>query len=653
MSEGGRRRRRTQGAALTGEERYREVFDSVSDALFVVDVSAVGRFRFDTMNPTAERVTGLKAADLRGRWLEDVVRPEMVDHVLPHWRQCVASGAPVQYTDDYVRRVDGARLHLLTTIVPIRDAAGSVRRLLVVGRDVTEQKDAEEATRRSLAEIEDLYNNAPCGYHSLDASGTYVRVNDTELRWLGYRREEMVGKIRLPDLLTPANLESFQRQFEQVKEGGSVRDVELEMIRKDGSVLPAMISATALRDASGRFVMTRATLVDLTDRRKVEEQLRQAQKLDAVGRLAGGLAHDFNNVLTVILSASADILEKMIEGHPLREDVLAIDVAARRAAALTQQILTFSRRQQVQPRVLDLDRVIDGMEKMFRRILGEDILLARSSDGGRHRVRADPGQIEQVLLNLAVNARDAMPAGGRLSVETQSLPAGDERERALGLEPGDHVVLTVRDNGAGMEPATVAHLFEPFFTTKERGKGTGLGLSTVYGIVKQGGGEVRVETAPGKGSAFLVCLPAASNGVEPVAAEPVAGPLPRGSETVLVTEDEPQVRALVVRCLRGLGYTVLEAGDGEEAMGIATGAVERIGLLITDAVMPRMGGAELAGRLRAIRSDIPVLFFSGYVAEGGPLPSGPGFGFLQKPFTPALLARRVRDLLDGCATTPR
>jgi two-component system, cell cycle sensor histidine kinase and response regulator CckA len=510
--------------------------------------------------------------------------------------------------------------------------------------------DAAVASRtseleRSLKEIKDLYDHAPCGYHSLDSSGTYVRINDTELQWLGYRREEIVGRVRFAELLTPRNCMTFDENYEWFKRTGCVRDLEFEMVRKDGSILPVMLSATAVRDQDGQFIMTRSTLVDLTERRKVEEKLRQAMKLEAVGRLAGGVAHDFNNLLTVILSASVELAEVLEPHHPLQEEAAAIATAAQRAAALTRQLLTFSRRQRVEPRVIDLDQVIVGMERMLRRIIGEDIELKTVSDAGPHRILADPGQIDQVLLNLAVNARDAMPNGGQLLIETSTLLAMDERAQASGLEPRSSVLLSIRDEGVGMGSDVVAHLFEPFFTTKEQGKGTGLGLSTVYGIVKQSGGEIRVETAPGQGTRFLIYLPMVREAAASVTPQRPAAALAHGGESVLVAEDDPAVRRMVVQILRRSGYSVLEASNGEEALEVALGA-GRVDLLVTDAVMPRLGGAALAERLRKKRPSLRVLFISGYSTEGARLEAGKGISFLQKPFTPSLLAIKVRELLD-------
>ena len=510
---------------------------------------------------------------------------------------------------------------------------------------VAERTTELEAT---LSEISGLYENAPCGYHSLAPDGTILGMNDTELRWLGYGREEVVGRMKFPDLLAPQSRSAFQEGARHFAAQGAVSDLELELVRRDGTILPVLIGATAQRGREGRILASRATVIDLTERRKAEEQLRQAQKLEAIGRLAGGVAHDFNNLLTVILGASGALLEGL-EGHPLREEAEEIDLAAKRAAALTRQLLTFSRRQRVEPKVLDLGQLVAQLDKMLRRLIAEHVELVTVAHPGLRRIRADPGQIEQVIVNLVVNARDAMPAGGRLTLETRNVLAGSAEAQTLGLPAGDHVMLAVGDTGSGMDASVASHLFEPFFTTKEQGKGTGLGLSTVYGIVKDCGGEIRWETAPAKGTTFLVYLPAVEEHAKQLDAG-AAERIRRGSERVLLVEDEPAVRRLAHRALRDAGYEVLDAADGEEALRLAgTGA--SFDVLVTDVVMPRVGGAELAARIRERRPNVKVLLVSGYAqgAETRDAVTGRGYAFLAKPFTPAALSRRIRELLDAPA----
>jgi two-component system, cell cycle sensor histidine kinase and response regulator CckA len=509
--------------------------------------------------------------------------------------------------------------------------------------------------RRALARSEDLYQNAPCGYHALDADGLYVQVNDTELRWLGYAREELVGRRRFADGLAPTSRESFARAFAWVRVRGAVQDVELELVRKDGTLLPVLVSASAVIDPHGRFLMARATLYDLSERqrgeralRESEEQLRQSQKLEALGRLAGGVAHDFNNLLTIILSCSSALLEGLGAEAPLRQEALEIDDAARRAAQLTRQLLSFGRCHSTQPVPLDLGEVVAGMEHLLRRLIGEGVALEVSRGTGLRAVHADPAHMEQVILNLVVNARDAVGGGGRIVVETSNLEVIVDEAHWVGAPPGQYVCLAVSDTGCGMAPEVRTRLFEPYFTTKAEGKGTGLGLATVYGIVKRAGGEIHVESAPGQGARFEVLLPPADEGAAARPTDARRGELERGSETILLVEDEPRVRAVAALALRHAGYAVLEASDGEDAAAVATGA-GRIDALVTDVVMPRLGGVPLAARLRALRPELMVVFVSGYAGEGmlEDELAAKGTTVLYKPFTAPALLHAVRQQLDS------
>jgi two-component system cell cycle sensor histidine kinase/response regulator CckA len=384
--------------------------------------------------------------------------------------------------------------------------------------------------------------------------------------------------------------------------------------------------------------------------RRHEEHLRHAQKMEAVGRLAGGVAHDFNNILSVVLGTSSAILDELELREPLRGEIEVIRKAGERASALTRQLLSFSRPQVVAARAVDLDELVAGLEPLLRRLVDDDVTLAVERSAGPAPVLADPGQLEQVIVNLVVNARDAMPCGGTLSIETAEAALDDARVAALhGVPTGRYVVLTVDDSGHGMDAATRARIFEPFFTTKERGKGTGLGLATVYGIVTQSGGHVSVDSAPGAGATFTLHFPRAEGAL--AAEAPPAPPVavtPRGSDTVLLVEDEDQVRATVRKILRRSGYTVLEAQNGGEAFLVCEQYDSKIDLLLTDVVMPRMNGTDLAKRLGALRPGMRVLFMSGHTRETvlGEAAEDPGGSFLEKPVTPDALLRKVRDVLD-------
>jgi two-component system, cell cycle sensor histidine kinase and response regulator CckA len=391
-------------------------------------------------------------------------------------------------------------------------------------------------------------------------------------------------------------------------------------------------------------------LKDIEERRRLEEQLRQSQKMDAIGRLAGGIAHDFNNLLTVIAGRAQMILSRIRPEEPIHRDATLVRTTADRAAALTQQLLAFSRKQVLQPQVLNLNRVVTGMQPMLARLIGEDIDLSVVPAEGLGRTKADPGQLEQVIVNLVVNARDAMPEGGRLTIETADVEIDAAyASRHFSVAAGPYVMLAVTDTGSGMDEPTRSRVFEPFFTTKGPGKGTGLGLATVYGIVKQSGGDIQLYSEVGHGTSFKIYLPrVAEQVIDALDARPAITAMPRGEETVLLVEDEPEVRDLAHEILEGSGYTVLQACDPQEAVLMAERHAGPIRLLLTDVIMPRQSGRALAERLRPQRPEMHVLYMSGYTNEAivrhGVLE--PDTMFIQKPFTPAALGQKVREALD-------
>jgi two-component system cell cycle sensor histidine kinase/response regulator CckA len=520
-----------------------------------------------------------------------------------------------------------------------------------------ERRQAEEALRKSEEKFKKLFDEAPVGYLELDEEGRITQVNRTELAMLGYSAEEMLGQCIWKFVLE----EEAARQAVMAKLSGAMktgRAFERTYRRKDGTTLPVLIEDAVIRNSEGRVIGIHTTNQDITERKRSEkelaglqEQLRQSQKMEAIGRLAGGIAHDFNNLLTVIKGYTDLSLLQLKEGDPLWGNLREIDKASERAKDLTRQLLAFGRRQILQVKVLDFNSLLLDLEKMLHRILGEDIELLTVLAEDLGRVRVDPGEIEQVIMNLAVNARDAMSSGGKLSIETENVALdGDYACAHPAVTPGHYVRLTVSDTGVGMSREVQEKAFEPFFTTKEKGKGTGLGLSTVYGIVKQSGGNVWLYSEPGKGTTFKIYLPKVEEELDPLQRVGDSGSFSGGTERVLLVEDEAPVRDLVARFLRHQGYTVLAAADGEQAISIAAEqGKERIDLLLTDIVMPKMSGKELADRLKSLRPDLKVVFTSGYtdnaIVRHGVLEAG--VNFLQKPFSMATLGRKIREVLDG------
>jgi nitrogen-specific signal transduction histidine kinase len=412
-----------------------------------------------------------------------------------------------------------------------------------------------------------------------------------------------------------------------------------------------LLSVTPVRDSHGTITHYVGVQRDVTDSKLVAEQLRQSQKMEAIGRLAGGIAHDFNNILTIMLGNTELALEDLDAQRDCRELLQEILQTGGRAAGLTRQLLAFSRRQVLEPRILDLNAIVSESQKMLKRLIGEDVLLSTSLEPQLRKIEADPVQLEQILLNMTVNARDAMPKGGKLIIETRNIDLDPTHALTAGGEvrPGPYVMLAVTDTGAGMNEEIKSRIFEPFFTTKERGRGTGLGLATVYGIVQQSGGYIWVYSEPNHGTTFKIYLPEHAAGGETAIRKPPAHKDLRGSETLLIVEDELQVRAIARRMLEGQGYRVLEASSGEEALALARSFAEPIDLLITDVIMPGMSGKELAGAFCAARPQASVLFVSGYtdntILQHGVLEEG--VAFLQKPFSQESLAVKVRDVLDG------
>ncbi len=466
-------------------------------------------------------------------------------------------------------------------------------------------------------------------------------------RLTGYAHDEIQG-ANCRFLQGPGTEPSAVAQLQEAVRARRACTVELLNYRKDGRPFWNNIAVTPVTDADDRVTHFVGVQTDVTERRELEAQLRQSQKMEALGTLAGGVAHDFNNLLSVILSYSEIILGELPEGDPHRADVDEVRRAGERAADLVRQLLAFSRQQRLQPRLVDLGQLVAGMEKMLRRVLGEDVGLTLRAYPGLGSVYADPGQIEQIVMNLVVNARDAMPGGGALRVETRAVEIDADDDPIRGLPAGAYVQLVVADTGVGMDAATRERIFEPFYTTKDKGKGTGLGLSTVFGIVSQSQGHIGVDSEPGQGATFTISLPRVDHASDPPPRAALAPTSLLGTETVLLVEDDEQVLTMASAILRRHGYTVLDAENGGEAFLISEQHPGAIDLLLTDVVMPRMSGKQLAQRLRADRPAMKVIYMSGYA--DGPVGNhgvhGHEVAMLPKPITAESLLRRVREILD-------
>ncbi len=529
---------------------------------------------------------------------------------------------------------------IATTRAPLLERNGGVEAIVGVSRDVTEQKHAEMALKQSEEKYRQIVETTAEGVWIFDELLQTVFVNRKMAAMLGEQPEKILGKT-VSEFLHTDDAAAQRLYFERGNPDGSAADVRLR--RSDGTTVWAIISRSPMLDALGRPSGVLAMVTDVTDRKALEDQFRQAQKLEAVGRFAGGVAHDFNNILTVISGHSQLLLRRMEKGSSFRGQVEKISAAADQAANLTRQLLSFSRRRAVESQVVDLNAAIANFEKLCFPIIGDAIELITSLEDHLGRIRVDPGQLDQVLMNLVVNARDAMSEGGRLTIETDNV----ERPGSASHPAGSYVRLSVSDTGCGMDPDTQARVFEPFFTTKQEGKGTGLGLSTVHGIVTQHRGWIEVWSEPGQGTRFSIYLPRVGDEVNVVPLPQVSEAWPRGTGTVLVVDDRAGVRELVRETLEQCGYKILEAVDGQDGLEVFDLCGKEIALVITDLIMPRLGGAEFGRMVKQQRPETKVLYMSGYSGESSALDTGSAL--LQKPFTPEALARKVSEMLRGQA----
>ncbi len=585
--------------------------------------------------------------ELGNGWAEGV-HPEDFDRCLAIYVEAFDQRKPFQM-EYRLRKADGSYGWILDSGVPRMQADGMFVGYIGACTDITEHKEIERALRASEVRHRQIVETAAEGIWVIDAAQTTTFVNRRTEEMLGYAPGEMTGRS-LFEFMDDEGRAICEATIARGHQGiGEQHDFKFQ--RKDGRPLWTIVSTTPLFDDQGIYCGSLGMLTDITARRHLEEEFRQAQKMEAVGRLAGGIAHDFNNLLTVITGYNEALLRKLDAPHPLHRYAEEVGKAAQRAATLTSQLLAFSRQQVAQPRVLDLNDVVASMENLLRRLLGEHITLITLLDPALGHINADPSQLEQVIMNLAINARDAMPEGGTITLTTAEVAfsSPEAAPQHVALPPGSYVTLSVRDEGIGMDTATQGLIFDPFYTTKEQGKGTGLGLAMVYGIAKQSGGAITVQSAIGQGTTLTLYLPRAATKMVPHQNTQSTAPVKGGAETILVVEDEQDLQALVVEQLIEVGYQVLCARDGQEALRLCLTETTRIDLLLTDVVMPGLQGPDLAQQLRAQWPHLKVLFTSGYPGNylSGDTIFANGNAFLQKPFTAKSLLEKVRAILDS------
>ncbi|MCX7012462.1 MAG: PAS domain S-box protein, partial [Candidatus Sumerlaeota bacterium] len=599
--------------------------------------------------------------DLTGRTLEQMAGKGWLETIHPDDRERVAAINAESYearrsflAEFRLRRRDGEYAWLVVFGTPFYDLNGQFAGFIGSCYDITERKAAEEALREATEHLRAVIWASPLAILAYDLDGLITMWNPAAERIFGWTEDEALGRFN--PAIPPDQREEFRRLCDSVAHGQTYTGLESHRQRKDGSLIDTSISLATIHDREGRVTGILAVVEDVTGRKKaeqekerLEDQLRHSQKIEAIGNLTGAIAHDFNNLLSPILGYSELVLMDLKPGAPLHDEVDQIRKAAMRAKDLTGQLLAFGRKQLLELKALDLNALIGDFEKMLRRLVREDIELRFCLGESLGSVRADPSQIEQILLNLAVNAEDAMPEGGRLTIETANVQLDEEYARTHpSVQPGPHVLLAVSDTGSGIDEATQRRIFEPFFTTKERGRGTGLGLATVYGVVKQHGGSIWVYSEVGHGTTFKVYLPRVDEAPEALGAPGGASGV-RGSETVLVVEDEPMVRNFVCDVLRTNGYSVIEAENPEDALFVAGQHEQTIDLLVTDVIMPGMNGKELFDKTAAFRPGMKVLYMSGYtgdtIVHHGILDSG--IRFIQKPFTVQTLTQKAREALEG------
>jgi len=629
---------------LEREELFHLINENAADMIAVVDMN--GKRIYNSLS--YQRVLGYSPEELQASSAFEQIHPDDRERVKKAADEARLSG--IGKTLEYrLRHKNGEWLVLESTSSVIRNDRGEPEKLVIVNRDVSERKRAEEALRRSETGFKSVVEDAPYGIYRASTAGHLLQVNPALQKMLGYElTKDLLGRNLAAEIFRHSG--EYDRLIELLTRTEEIKDVEMEWNRKDATTITVRCSGRRVDDENGAPAYFEVFAEDVTEKRVLEKQLRMAQKMEAIGRLSGGIAHDFNNLLGVIIGYSRVLKRELGANNVLYEHALEIEKAGNRAASLTKQLLAFSRQQVLTPAILNLNSLASDMEKMLPQLLGEDVEVSLILDPALGNVKADQSQIEQVIMNLAVNARDAMPMGGKLKIETSNVQLDEAYARLHpGSKVGSFVLLAVTDTGTGMDTATLSHIFEPFFTTKERGKGTGLGLATVYGIVKQSNGYTGVDSAPGKGTSFQIYLPRDAGQSVVEEPEPYSADKLRGSETILLVEDSEPLRKLVKTFLDSAGYRVFSADSGESALEVSTSIGRPLDLLLTDVVMPGMNGRVLAEHLLPRQQGMKVLYMSGYtdsfIAGHGVL--DPATHLLHKPFTEEVFLRKVREVLDG------
>ncbi len=646
-------RKRAEEALRESEARYRSLIETSPDAITLTDLEG----NLLMANQEAARLLGVDSVEelLSGEVNAfDLIAPEDRQRSIANARKILEEGGVrAEYAEYKVLGMDGGTFPAEMNVSLIRDAEGKPEAFIGVVRDITGRREAEEVIRQSEENLATTLDSIGDAVIATDEDGKVVRMNPVAETLTGWKTNEAAGR----DLAEIFRVVDEDGELLESPVDGVIREgkvVELaeytELVSLDGTERQITHSAAPIRGRDGGINGVVLVFRDVTESYKLQKQLQQSQKMEAIGQLAGGIAHDFNNLLTVI-QGNADLgLMKTESDSPLRKEFEEIRKTARRAAELTHQILAYSRRLILSPKIIDLNDVIASMDSMLRRIIGEDVILRTVGGEGLWNVKADPTQLEQVIVNLAVNGRDAMPKGGKLTIETANVELDESYAKTHPVSiAGPYVMLSVSDTGCGMSEEVKKNIFEPFYTTKIEGRGTGLGLSTVYGIVKQSGGYIFVYSELGKGTCFKVYMPRVMGEAEEIATEEAQDQRLEGSETILVVEDEDEVREMTARILEEYGYSTIKAGSGKEALKACKRMKDEIDMLLTDVVMPEMSGGEVAEAICRIFPNVKVLFMSGY-AENAIVHHGelkPGTPYINKPFGTVELARKVRRVLDG------